>query len=144
MKKRMCAALTIIALCLSALSCSLLLPQTGELYVSVDGQYNSVTCELYLIKYLEEGADSANGKNIFNKMARTETIDGREWMVFEIPRGEWDIYMEYYTIGAYSSWTNDRNSVNLDMNEWAALWLPTTDWTSTREYSGDGSVDIPI
>nr|HPM72715.1 hypothetical protein [Spirochaetales bacterium] len=80
---------------------------------------------------------------ILAKKSRTETISGREWMVFEVPRGRWDIYMEYFTHGAYRDHAVDRNTVDLDNYEWAALWLPTNDWTSTRRYQGDGEVIIP-
>jgi hypothetical protein len=82
-------------------------------------------------------------ENAYARVARQKLRrSGREWMVFELPKGRWDIYMEYYTHGAYSSWSTDRNTVSLDINEWAALWLPSTDWTSTRRYQGDGDVTI--
>jgi len=133
----------IVALAMSFCGCQLLFQPARELYVSVDGDYGTVTCELYMISYLEEGDDAAGGKNIYGKMLRKETISGREWMVFEVPEGRWDIYIEYFTHGAYVDVHNDRNTVGLDQNEWAALWLPTDDWTSTKRYQGDGEVIIP-
>jgi len=140
----MIAATTLLlGLAFSLAGCQLLFEPKGELYVSVDGVYGSVTCELYRISYLEPGRSADTGENIYGAMARRQTVSGREWMVFEIPKGRWDIYMQYLTRGAFYSTASDRNTVNLELNEWAALWLPAGDWTSTREYSGDGAVSIP-
>lgn len=143
MKRTPFVLICIAALAISLSGCQGLSGPTQELYVSVDGDYGTVECELYLISYLEPGRSSDTGKNIYGSRLRTETISGREWMVFGIPEGRWDIYLEYYTHGAYDSTHNDRNTVSLDINEWAALWLPSDDWTSTRRAQGDGQVSIP-
>ncbi len=143
-KKAIAGAALVVALAVSLCGCQLLFQETAELYVSVDGDYDaSVTCELYLIERLDVGRSAGTGDGILGEMLRTETISGREWMVFEVPRGRWDIYMEYFTYGAYRDYSVDRNTVDLDNYEWAALWLPTSDWTSTRRYQGDGEVIIP-
>jgi hypothetical protein len=134
------AMLTVLSIC----SCQLLFQPSGELYISVDGIYGTVTCELYLVSYLTIGNDASSGKNILSKKIRTDTISGRQWMVFEIPKGQWDIYLEYYTHGAFDSWNNDRRTVNLTDNDWVALWLPANDWTSARRFAGSGPVSVPL
>lgn len=138
----------IILTCLVAVlatlgACQLIFPSTGELYVSIDGTYGSVTCELYLIERLSPGRSKDTGTNMFASRARTETIQGRSWMVFEVPKGRWDIYMEYYTHNAYRSYATERDTIGLDVNDWAALWISGDDWTSTRMYQGVGGVSLP-
>jgi len=137
-------ALLLILVALSVLgACQLIFPSTAELYVSIDGTYGSVTCELYLIERLSPGRSKDTGTNMMSSRVRTETIQGRSWMVFEVPKGRWDIYMEYYTHNAYSSFSTERDTVGLDVNDWAALWISGTDWTSTRTYQGVGAVSLP-
>lgn len=146
MKKRVASSLALLCLvaALAALGgCQLIFPSTAELYVSIDGTYGSVTCELYLIERLDPGRSKDTGTNMFASRARTETIQGRSWMVFELPKGRWDIYMEYYTHNAYRSYATERDTVGLDANDWAALWISGTDWTSTRVYQGVGDVSLP-
>ncbi|MBU0934131.1 MAG: hypothetical protein KKI09_16590 [Spirochaetes bacterium] len=128
-----------VCLCLSIVSCDLLGGDSKELYVSMNGTFDGIPCELSFLSY----KDRAAGKNIYDDVQRTVTYAGRTWNVYAVPAGSWTIYVEYQTDGTWDSWQTETANVNLADNEWAALYLESDDWVNLRSYANDGEFEIP-
>jgi len=130
-----CLAVTLLC------SCELLMPK-GEVYISADGTYGSYNhvCSLVHVTYVDKGANMGAGENIYAKNAGTKEYGGRTWMVYKVPRYVWDIVIGYRmnTDTKYG-----RHTINLDLNEWAAIWVDGADPVKTKSFQSSGSFAIP-
>ncbi|MCQ2345575.1 MAG: hypothetical protein MJZ82_02275 [Paludibacteraceae bacterium] len=97
---------------------------------------------LYCVKFLSPGDNASNGTNVYGKCLGIQTIGGKEFYAFKAPRKELDIYVEAYAPGAYGGFTNDRESVNLKINDWAKLvyWTEPGYGCDYRVMDGSGPV----
>ena len=137
--KRIIRFLAIACLFWVAAGCDGLTPSKPNLYVDVDDASRGE--ELYFITYIREGATGHSGQNIINKQHGTFTFKGEVYRVFAIPRGIWDIYMEWTANYANADWMNDRRTVNLRDNEWARIqFYSEKDHTSCWVYQGSGEM----
>lgn len=101
---------------------------------------NSPSCAIYVVKVLSPGAPSATGTNILGKNQGVRTIGGKEFLTFKIKRGEYDIYLEWYVPNVYLGYQNDRNLVNLKVNDWAKLVHEDGEHSDYRVLDGTGEV----
>ena len=125
------ASVAIVALVMGA--CNGVTPSEPNVYIqyAVDGS------ELYYVTYVPEGNDGHSGKNIFNQRKGEYVFNGKKYHMYSIPRGTWDIYIEWYDSSRYSGMDNERVTVNTKANEWVRLdYRGGGYWT----YQGSGAM----
>lgn len=101
-------------------------------------EYEESEYRLNVVKYLNPGDNAANGRNIFNEAIGTTTINGHNFYMYHIPPKKWDIYTE--TNSSKGLYTNDRDLVNLEINDWAKLELSSNNHGDYWRTDGNGEV----
>ena len=101
-------------------SCDLFWPK-AEIYITAES-YDSGT--LTVVKFLEPGENSGTESNVYLDYIRTTVFNGWTWYVYEVPGGEYDVYVEMYN---GSGNNNGRDRINVDaksdLNQWAAVYF---------------------
>lgn len=96
--------------------------------------------QIYVVKALEPNQNASNGKNILGENLGIVNIGGKDFYAFKLKRKEYDIYTEWYFPGSYSGFTNDRERVNLKVNDWAKLVFWGSEVDDYRVLDGTGEV----
>lgn len=96
--------------------------------------------QIYVVKALEPNQNASNGKNILGENLGIVNIGGKDFYAFKLKRKEYDIYTEWYSPGDYSGFSNDRERVNLKVNDWAKLVLWGSEVSDYRVLDGTGEV----
>ena len=133
------ASVAIVALVMGA--CNGIAPSKPNLYVCVDDPSRGE--ELYYITYIPEGRDGHSGRNIFGDQKGTYNFKGKTYRMFSIPKGTWDIYMEWWANTGYASinYNNERLTVNTKLNDWVRIeFYSDKDHTSCRAFQGSGEM----
>lgn len=137
-KKHLLIAISAIMLAMLA-ACEGSTTGSGKLYIEVlPSGY-----ELYCVKFLKVGEDAANGTNVFSKYVSTEKIGAYTYYLYKAPKKEFDLYTENYNVGGYQGRNNDRERVNLKVNDWVKMtsehgsYAVTGDWVRS-----DGVGDV--
>lgn len=120
-------------------------PQGANLFIEKPMNLDGMNYEIYCVKFLSPGENSANGTNVWNKCLGTTTIGGYEFYMFRAPRKELDIWVEAsfdYTGGAWSGlpYATDRTRVNLKVNDWVKLVTNNHNCVEYRAVDGTGEV----
>lgn len=96
----------------------------GQAEVWIEYAYERSYSELYYVTYVHSGDDGHSGKNIFAKRKGEGTFKGKQYDIFPVPRGLWDIYFEWYQESWPGGFRNQRSSVNFKTYDWMRFdWM---------------------
>ena len=117
--KRMLVVLVAAGVVWGLAGCSLF--ARGEVYVTV----GTIGGTLITVKFLAPADNAGSYTNQYSTYVSTVSAAGYLWYVYEVPGGEYDVYIEW--TGATGS--NGRARVTIDpgspSNEWAAVYVDT-------------------
>jgi len=122
----------------SSVSCNL--KSTGSLFITDETLSET---EIITLKILEQNQNQLNEKNILSDYREVVSFGGYKWLAFDIPEGQWDVYIEYYTNGDF---TNKREAIFIkgskSDNEWVAVWFVNNFDLSVMTEYGKGDLNI--
>lgn len=106
----------VIVAALVMCACNGVAPSNPNLYV--EHEEGREVSQIYYVSYVKVGADGHSGKNIVRDCKGEYTFKGKKYLMFSIPKGTWDIYMEWPTDKRYTGMQNLRETVNSRDNDW--------------------------
>jgi len=118
--KKISLMIFIIVFILFAGSCNLLGPK-AKVYITTDGLGGTLT----VVKFLEPRANSGNELNVYSSNIGTVVYNGWTWYIYEIPGGEYDVYVERTGNGERNGRARVYLDAKSDLNEWAAVYFDT-------------------
>jgi hypothetical protein len=118
--KRISILIFLIVFILFNGSCNLLGPK-AKVYITTDGYGGALT----VVKFLEPTENAGTELNVYSSNIGTVVYNGWTWYIYEIPSGEYDVYVERTGSGERNGRARVRLDVNSDLNEWAAVYFDT-------------------
>ena len=120
-------SIAVVALIMSACE-GIGLTEPAEVWIQY--AYGRSYSELYYVTYVHSGDDGHSGKNIFGKRKGEYKFNGKQYDVFPVPRGRWDIYFEWYEASRPGGFRNQRQSVNFKTYDWMRFDWMGPDYTN--------------
>lgn len=117
--------------------------EQGKLYLTAD-TYPGMT--IRQVSYGDPGFNAERAENISADYEETVEYGGYTWRVYNIPNGDWDIYVEWTGPGSCSDRCNEREGVYIEpgssSNEWFGMWIDPTYGYDMRSESGGGGFSL--